>query len=387
MNMYKTFEINFGPKIIAGAGALGQLPIQLKALGVTKPLVVADRGVANAGLVEEVTGILRNSGMAFAVFDDVETNPSTDSVEYGAKAYAKANCDGLVAVGGGSPIDVAKSIGVVVANGGKISDYQGFNRFERPIVPLITIPTTVGTGSEVTLGAVITDLETHVKMVIAGTGMYARATILEPALVKTLPGPVTAATGMDALTHAVEGYISKGANPISDALNYKAIGLIADSLRPAVTSDATEPKYNMLLASCIAGLGFHNAGLGLVHAMASPVSGHFGVHHGVANAILLPCVMRYNLYACPQKFAEIAEAMGENLKSLNLMDKASKAVEAVTRLCRDVGIPRSLREIGVNPDAEKLETMVIDALDSVDLPSNPRTYSREAILELFKQVL
>lgn len=210
---------------------------------------------------------------------------------------------------------------------------------------------------------------------------------MEPSLVKNLPGFITAATGMDALTHAIEGYISKGSNPITDALNYKAITLIAKSLRQAVTGDALEHKYNMLLASCIAGLGFHNAGLGLVHAMASPVSGHFGVHHGVANAILLPYVMKYNIYACPEKFAEIAEAMGENLDGLNMMEKAEMAIDAVVRLRKDVGIQDSLRKVGVNPDDSKLEVMVKDALDSCDLPSNPRKYSKESILDLFKEVI
>lgn len=387
MDVYKTFQVSFGPKIIAGVGVLNQLPNELRILGITKPMIVTDKGLIDAGLIKSVTDVLNDVGISYSIFDDLKTNPDTISVEKGFKVFREGACDGLIAVGGGSPIDVGKSIGVIATNGGKIGDYEGFDKFQKPIIPLITIPTTVGTGSEVTLGAVITNIETHVKMVIASPKMYAKVTFLEPSLVKNLPGFITAATGMDALTHAIEGYISKGSNPITDALNYKAITLIAKSLRQAVTGDALEHKYNMLLASCIAGLGFHNAGLGLVHAMASPVSGHFGVHHGVANAILLPYVMKYNIYACPEKFAEIAEAMGENLDGLNMMEKAEMAIDAVVRLRKDVGIQDSLRKVGVNPDDSKLEVMVKDALDSCDLPSNPRKYSKESILDLFKEVI
>jgi alcohol dehydrogenase class IV len=387
MNVYQTFQVNFGPKIVAGAGVLKQLPFETKELGINKPLIVTDKGLIKAGLIEKITDVLRESNISFSIFDEIKTNPDNISVENGLKVFSEEGCDGLIAVGGGSPIDVAKSIGVLAANGGRISDYQGFGKFNNPITPLITIPTTVGTGSEVTLGAVITDVDSHVKMVIASPKMYASVAILEPALVQNLPGFITAATGMDALTHAIEGYISRGANPICDALNYKAISMIARSLRQAVTTDNIEHKYNMLLASCIAGLGFHNAGLGLVHAMASPISGHYGVHHGVANAILLPYVMKYNLYACPDRFAEIAEAMGENVSGMSLMEKAEIAIIAVTKLREDVGIPKTLSEVGVNPDESKLEIMVQDALDSIDLPSNPRKYSKDAIKELFKKAL
>lgn len=383
MDVAKIIEMTFAPKVVGGAGSIKQLPRELTALGVSRPLVVTDKGIIKVGLIDKVTSVLKDAQVPYVVFGDVETNPTTEAVESGLKLLKEHRCDGLVAVGGGSAIDTAKSIGVVAQNGGSISEYEGFDKFANYPLPLVAIPTTVGTGSEVTKGAVITDTKRHFKMVIASSKMYAKVALLDPTLLTSLPAFLTAATGMDALTHAIEAYISTGANPIADALNLKAISMIAGSLRQAVASGSVETMYQMQLASCIAGIGFHNVGLGLVHAMAHPVSGYYGVHHGVANAILLPRVMEYNLIACPERFADIAQAMGEETRGLTMMEKASKAIEAVRKLSDDVGIPKGLRQVGVT-DETRIEKMAEDTLLSVDLPTNPRRYDKKTIADLYR---
>lgn len=381
--MVKEFVYTLHTHLFCGLNSVEKVVDGLKIIKCKKPLVISDKGLQEAGIVTKVTDILKKNNYSYALFTDVETNPTDLSVEEGGNIFKSESCDSLIAVGGGSPIDVAKSVAIIVTNGGKINDYEGFNIYKTSPAPLIAIPTTAGTGSEITKGAVITDTKRHFKMVIAGDTMYPEVAILDATLLESLPPFITAAAGMDALTHAIEGYISRGANIITDTLNLKAIGLIADNLRKAVSTGDLEALNNMLLGSFITGMGFHNSGVGLVHAMAAPVSGIYNIHHGVANAILLPHVMEYNLITNLKKYTDIALAMKENIEGLSLREAAEKAIVAVKKMMKDLNLPLRLSDAGVkDPDFEK---MAVDAMATCDAPPNPRRYTKEDIVGIFSK--
>jgi alcohol dehydrogenase class IV len=347
----------------------------------TKALIVTDKGVRQNGLLEPILSVLSAAGVNAVIFEDVVSNPTISNVEDAVKAQKESGSEVIIAVGGGSPMDTAKAAAMLATNGGHIRDYEGFDKFTIPILPLITVPTTVGTGSEVTKGAVISDPERHAKMVVASDLLYPKTAYLDPRMVAGLPAPVCAATGIDALTHAIEGYISKGANPFTDGLNLHAIKLIAEHLRPAVAGNR-DSLYQMLVASCLAGVGFHNAGLGLVHALANTMGGQFNVHHGVANAILLPHVMEFNLIAQVNKFCDIAEALGENVLGSTRRESAAKAITAVKQLMEDVRVPLRLRDVGITEEA--IEQMAKESLDAIDRPGNPRSNNQRDIEALYR---
>jgi alcohol dehydrogenase class IV len=376
------YSFSSPPRVLLGDDALTQLAAALPRLG-TKVLVVTDPGVKAAGLLDQVTAALATS-VPVTVFAEVAGNPDVDTVDAAAAAGKEFGADIVLGLGGGSSLDVAKSVAILATNGGSISDYEGVDRFATRPLPVIAVPTTVGSGSEVTKGAVITDTRTKVKMVIVSDLMFPTIAVLAPSLVASLPGRIAATTGMDALTHAIEAYVAKGANPITDVINIGAIELIGRSIVKATQGDP-DALYDMLVASCMAGIGFHDAGLGAVHALANTLGGHFGVHHGTANALFLPYVIDFNLEAAPAKFARIAVALGEDVTGLDDLAAARRAAAAVHRLAEATGVPRKLADVGVPESA--IETLAQDALVQADLPGNPRPCSLEDLTALYRAAL
>jgi alcohol dehydrogenase class IV len=376
------FTFSSPTRVLLGDDALLHVAAELTKLG-TSVLVVTDPGVKAAGILDQVVTALEPS-VKVAVFSDVAGNPDVNTVDAALASAKAAGADIVLGLGGGSSLDVAKSAALLATNGGSIADYEGVDRFSARPLPIIAVPTTVGSGSEVTKGAVITDPSTHVKMVIVSDLLFPTIAVLAPSLVAKLPGRIAATTGMDALTHAVEAYVAKGANPLTDVINIGAIELIGRSIVKATQGD---PKalYDMLVASCMAGIGFHDAGLGAVHALANTLGGHYGVHHGTANALFLPYVIDFNIEAAPAKFARIAAALGEDVGGLDDMSAARRAAAAVHRLAEDTGVPRKLSELGV--PATAVDALADDALQQADLPGNPRECTLDDLKALYRAAL
>ena len=371
------------PRLILGEGALEQLAAELPELG-SRVLIVTDPGIVAAGILDRVLTVLTTASLEVSVFSAVVGNPDVATVDAANQARVDAGADILVAIGGGSSMDVAKSVAILATSGGSIADYEGVDKFTALPLPVIAIPTTVGSGSEVTKGAVITNPATHVKMVIVSDLMFVKIAVLDRRIVAGLPGRIAATTGMDALTHAIEAYVSKGANPVTDAINIGAIEIIGQNLVKASQGDE-EALYNMLVASSMAGIGFHDAGLGAVHALANTIGAHFGVHHGTANALFLPYVMDFNVSSSPARFARIARALGEDTTGLTDEQAAERSAAAVHRLAADTGVPRKLSEVGVPADA--IDRLAADALVQADLPGNPRETTLEDIKALYRKAL
>ncbi|MXZ10115.1 MAG: iron-containing alcohol dehydrogenase [Gemmatimonadetes bacterium] len=375
----------YGPtRLIMGRGTIGNIPQILNEQQVKKAQIVTDRGLVQAGVVARVTEILDKSHIAYSIYDGVEPNPPIRNVEDCAAQYQSENCDFLLAIGGGSSMDVAKTSGVLVNHGGKITDYFiGEKPVPGPIPFLLCVPTTYGTASEVTPFAVITD-DNHFKGTVSGPYVIPDVGILDADMAVALPLPIAAATGMDALTHAIESYVSLMSNPISEGMALHAIRLISQNLRQAAYSDHNhEATQNMLIGSTMAGFAFSQTRLGNVHAMSHPVGGHYGVPHGIANSILLTRIMTYNRYACPEKFADIAAAMGEDVNGLGAVDASVLAVEAVQNLSDDVGIPATLGEAGAK--AEGIHVMAEDAMKSGNIQVNPRKTTIKDVIALYEE--
>ena len=330
------------PKIsLHGAGAIGDMVKLVAGKQWGKALIVTDGQLVKLGLLDSLFAALDEQQMAYQLFDEVFPNPTEALVQQGYAAYQAARCDYLIAFGGGSPIDTAKAIKILTANPGPSTAYSGVGKVKNAGVPLVAINTTAGTAAEMTSNAVIIDSERQVKEVIIDPNLIPDIAVDDASVMLDIPPAVTAATGMDALTHAVEAYISKDANPVTDTAAMQAIRLIARNLRQAVALGSNlQARENMAYASLLAGMAFNNANLGYVHAMAHQLGGLYDMPHGVANAVLLPHVARYNLIANPEKFADIAELMGENITGLSTLDAAEKAIAAITRLSMDIGIPR-----------------------------------------------
>jgi alcohol dehydrogenase class IV len=378
-----TFQFVHVTKIVAGPGSSDQAGAELRALGGTRAIIVTDHGIAASRLISKLEPGLAGAGIAYEVFDAIEPNPAASAVESAAEQARRGDADAVLAIGGGSPIDAGKMVAVLARFGGAVRDYEGIDTVPGPTLPLLAVPTTVGTGSEVTRGAVITDTERNVKMVVVSPHIFPRVAILDPLLLERLPPPITAATGMDSLTQALEGYVSRGANPISDALNLEALRLIAQNLRLAVARNDPDALGKMQVATTMQGIGFHNAGLGLVHAMSNTVGGMFGTAHGVTNAVILPHVMAFNVSADPVRFARVAEVMGEPIDSLSVRAAADRAIEAVRTLAADVGIPSTLGDLGV--DATAIPEMARIAMTGIDGPTNPRHFTEEDIVVLYRR--
>jgi alcohol dehydrogenase class IV len=366
-------HLHFGP------GAVANIAEVCAALKTDRLLVVTDPGLVNCGIAPRVVDLLTEAGIESAVFDTVEPNPSIETVEQALALFQKADSGGIVAVGGGSPMDVAKAVGVLARNSGPFSSYVGIGKVENPLPVTLALPTTVGTGSEVTNFAVITDQAQRKKVVIGSPLLAPKYAFLDPELVLTLPPSLVASTGMDALTHAIESVISVFATPFTDGVALEAIRLIAANLTLAVRSAELESRANLLYASTMAGIAFSYARTGLVHGMAHPLSSYYGVQHGLANAILLPYVLAFNAPACGGGLTRIAVAMGETAMP-------GSAVEAIRRLGTEVGIPAHLREVGVTE--EFIPQMAQDAFESGNAQVvNPRKPSLSEVNELFLQAL
>ena len=332
---------------LMGVGCSKEAGEQAKALGATKLLIVTDAGLAKMGVADTIKGYIEAAGLKAVIFDGAEPNPTDKNVHDGVKAYTDNKCDGIVTLGGGSSHDCGKGVGMVIGNGGNIRDFDGVNKSTKPMPPFLAINTTAGTASEMTRFCIITNTDTHVKMAIVDWRCTPNIAINDPVLMVGKPPALTAATGMDALTHAVEAYVSTIATPITDACAIKAIELVAQYLSQAVANgENLEARDKMAYAEYLAGMAFNNASLGYVHSMAHQLGGFYNLPHGVCNAILLPAVSQYNLIACPQRFADIAVAMGENINGLSVTEAAEKAIGAIRKLSASIGIPTGLKAIG-----------------------------------------
>ena len=385
MDTTKSFTFEMPSRLVFGVGSSQRVGEEMARLGSSRVLVVTDPGLMKTGIPEMITGSLGKAGIAWTIFSDVEPNPSVETVEAAFGLYREHGANGIVAVGGGSSIDTAKAVGVLAVGGGSIRDYEGIGKVKGPLPPLLAVPTTCGTGAEVTHYAVITDKQRKFKMTIGSAFNIPKVAVVDPGLLTNLPAHLVASTGMDALTHAIESYTNLVSHPLSEALNIQAIRMIAQNLRIAVANGSLSALCELALASTMTGIGFTNTRLGIVHAMSHPVGGHANVPHGVANAILLPHAMEYNLMGNPQKHAEVAAAMGEAVDGLSLMDAAWQSVEAVRNLSRDIGIPEGLRAVGVTDDM--LEPMAEDAMKSGNIPLNPRRVTKKDILNIYKRAM
>jgi alcohol dehydrogenase class IV len=367
-------------RLVIGYGTVAKVAEEVRKLSISRPLIVTDPGVRDAGIVDKLLGSLSPLGLAYFIFDEVEPNPRVSTAERGAAVYRKEGCDGLISIGGGSPMDTAKAIGVLVTHPGSLFDYEGLEKVKFPIPPHIAIPTTYGTASELSFGAMITDPKRNFKASIGSRLLFPEVAIIDPELALHLPHRIAASTGMDSLTHGIETYVSRKAQPITEAISLHAVRLVSENLRKAVAGDR-EGTFNAMLASTMTGFCALHTRTGAVHSMAHTLGGHFDIPHGIANAILLPHVMEFNLEACPEKYREVSKAMGEEVGGLSPKEAAGKSVEAVRRLMRDLGLPTRLREVGC--DREKFPQLVEDSLKSANMPQNPRAVTEDDILQLF----
>jgi alcohol dehydrogenase len=375
------------PKLaLMGAGCVKRIGKQAKELGGTKALIVSGKSKHGEKLAGDIREIIENSGFKAAIFAGAEPNPTDNSIMEGAKVYKKENCDMIVAVGGGSSMDCAKAIGIVVKNGGKINDYEGVGKVTKGIPPLITVNTTAGTASEMTKVAIITDTKRHIKMAIIDSHITPDVAVNDPELMVSMSPELTAATGMDALTHAVEAYVSTMATPTTDAAAIKAIELISKYLRKAVDNGEDIRTRDMMAhAEYLAGIAFNNAGLGYVHSMAHQLGGFYNLPHGICNAILLPYVEMYNKQVCLERFADIAKSMGENIDGLSPEEAADKAVYAIKKLAAEIGIPSGLKELGASE--EDLELLAENSMQDHCRLTNPRSFSKEDVIEIYRKAM
>ncbi|NWG20334.1 MAG: iron-containing alcohol dehydrogenase [Chloroflexi bacterium] len=371
--------------VVLGSGAVEQVGAQCQKRGWKHALIVSDKIMQSLGLVDQVRQLLADSGIGSAVFAGVNTEPVVEYVQEGLQIYRDAGCDFVVAVGGGSPIDTAKAVAVLATNPGSIEEYKGIGKIAQPGVPLVAIPTTAGTGSEATVYTVITDQKTDVKMLIGSPYLMPTIAIVDPLLTVSSPQGVTAATGVDALVHAIEAYVSVKRQPMTDIFCLSAIELISQNIRQAWSNgNNIEAREKMMLGAMQAGIAFSNSSVALVHGMSRPIGAYFHIAHGVSNAALLAVVTEFSLVGDPQRYADVAAAMGEPVDGLSLMEAADRSVTAIRRLVRDIRIP-SLQQLGV--DRARLmdlaPVMADAAIDSGSPANNPRKPSKQEIIELY----
>jgi alcohol dehydrogenase len=371
---------------LMGVGSSKQAGPQAKALGATKALIVTDKVLNQLGVAARIKGQLEEAGVKAVVFDGAEPNPTDTNVHDGVKVYQDTKCDAIVSLGGGSAHDCAKGVGMVATNGGSIRNYEGIDKTTKPMPPFVAINTTAGTASEMTRFCIITNTSTHVKMAIVDWRCTPNVAINDPVLMVGKPPALTAATGMDALTHAVEAYVSIAATPITDACAMKAIELIAKYLRPAVANgDNLDARDKMAYAEYLAGMAFNNASLGYVHAMAHQLGGFYNLPHGVCNAILLPAVCEFNLIAVAEKLGDVAVALGEDVTGLAPVDAAAKGIAAIRKLSKAIGIPSGLKELGVKES--DLMVMAENAKRDACQLTNPRKATLQQVVEIFRAAM
>ncbi len=369
-----------------GKGAIQEIATEVKGRGFEKCFVCSDPDLLKFGVTKKVTDVLENAGIAYEIYSQIKANPTIENVQTGVEAFKKSGADCIVAIGGGSSMDTAKAIGIIIANPefADVRSLEGVAPTKNKCVPIIAVPTTAGTAAEVTINYVITDAEKNRKMVCVDVHDIPVVAVVDPDMMSSMPKGLTAATGMDALTHAIEGYITKGAWAMSDMFHLKAIEIISKNLRGAV-ANTPEGREGMALGQYIAGMGFSNVGLGIVHSMAHPLGALYDTPHGVANAILLPTVMEYNAEATGEKYRDIAKAMGvEGVDAMSLEDARKAAVAAVKQLSEDVGIPKDLKNIVKEED---LDFLAQSAMDDACRPGNPKDPTKEDIIALYKVLL
>lgn len=369
-----------------GAGAINDIAPEVKGRGFKKCFVCSDPDLIKFGVTKKVTDVLDGASIPYEIYSEIKPNPTVENVKSGVAAFKASGADCIIAIGGGSSMDTAKAIGIIIKNPEfeDVVSLEGVAPTTNKCVPIIAVPTTAGTAAEVTINYVITDTKKNRKMVCVDPKDIPIIAVVDPDMMSTMPKGLTAATGMDALTHAIEGYITKGAWELSDMFHLKAIEIIAANLRGAVENTA-EGRKQMALGQYIAGMGFSNVGLGLVHSMAHPLGAVYDTPHGVANAIILPTVMEYNAPATGEKYRNIAKAMGvEGVDAMSLEDARKAAVAAVKQLGADVGIPADLKEIVKDEDVDFLAQ---SAYDDACRPGNPRDTSVEEIKALYRSLM
>ena len=368
-----------------GSGAIREIVTEVKARGFKKAMVCSDPDLIKFGVTKKVTDLLDAANLDYVVYSDIKPNPTIENVQSGVKALQEAKADYMIAIGGGSSMDTAKAIGIIDKNPefGDVRSLEGVAETKNPCTPILAVPTTAGTAAEVTINYVITDAQKDRKMVCVDPHDLPVVAFVDPDMMASMPKGLTAATGMDALTHAIEGYITAGAWEMSDMFHIKAIEIIARSLRGAV-ENTPEGREGMALGQYIAGMGFSNVGLGIVHSMAHPLGALYDTPHGVANAIILPTVMEYNAPATGTKYKDIAEAMGVDTTGMDQEAYRKAAVDAVKKLSQDVGIPADLKEI---VKVEDLDFLSQSAYDDACRPGNPRETSVAEIKELYQSLL
>ena len=379
--MIEMFDFILPTKIIYGAGSINLLDEELRNIKAKKIMIITDKGIAKSGLLSKLEDIMNHGGYDYMVFDDIEANPKDYIVEECAKTAGENDIDTFVAFGGGSPMDAAKGAAVISRQGGRIRDYQGKNKIGEDCMPLITIPTTAGTGSEVTFSSVITDTDRNFKFTVKSPYIAAKTAILDPELTISVPSLITASTGMDALTHAIEGYTANCTEPIAEAIGLYAVEYIVSSLSRAVSKgDDLEARDNMMMGSLMGGLSFSHSDVASVHCMAEALGSLYDAPHGLCNSILLPYVMEYNLPECEYKYARIARAMG--IDDSNDRSAAEKGIKYIKTLSREIGLP-GLSSLDIDPDDfERLAEMSVENGSNA---SNPRKVDKETYIQLFRK--
>ena len=369
-----------------GSGAIKEIVNEVKGRNLKKAFVCSDPDLIKFGVTKKVTDILDESNLEYEIYSNIKPNPTIENVQNGVNAYKKSNADYIIAIGGGSSIDTAKAIGIIINNPEfeDVRSLEGVAPTKNKCVPIIAVPTTAGTAAEVTINYVITDAEKNRKFVCVDTNDIPVVAIVDPDMMESMPKGLTAATGMDALTHAIEGLITRGAWEMSDMFHIKAIELISKHLRGAV-ENTKEGREGMALGQYIAGMGFSNVGLGIVHSMAHPLGALYDTPHGVANAIILPTVMEYNAEVTGDKYKYIAKAMGvENVENMSVEEYRKAAIDAVKKLSSDIGIPSNLKDI---VKVEDIDFLAQSAYDDACRPGNPKETSVEDIANLYKSLL
>lgn len=369
-----------------GAGAIQSIPAEVKSRKLTKAFVCSDPDLVKFGVTKKVTDVLEAAGFDYELYSNIKPNPTIENVQSGVAAFQAANADYIIAIGGGSSMDTAKGVGIIIANPefADVRSLEGAVDTLNKSIPILAVPTTAGTAAEVTINYVITDVEKNRKMVCVDPHDIPVVAFVDPDMMSSMPKGLTAATGMDALTHAIEGYITAGAWELSDMFHLKAIEIISRSLRGAV-ENTPEGREGMALGQYVAGMGFSNVGLGIVHSMAHPLGALYDTPHGVANAIILPTVMEYNAEATGEKYRDIAKAMGvEGTENMSVEEYRKAAVDAVKQLAKDVGIPADLKEIVKEED---IPFLAQSAYDDACRPGNPKETSVEDLAALYRSLI
>ncbi len=375
------FSFKMPGEVIFGNHSIHRIPEELKKRNISKVLLVSDRGIEKAGLLDEMENIFKQADIQYTKFLDVEANPSIQTVEKGQQLLLDQQAEGIVCLGGGSPIDTAKAISIVVSNGGKIQDYEGPHKVKKPVVPVVAVPTTTGTGSEVTPFTVITDRSNNYKMSVFSYETFPSVAVLDPTLVSTLPPLIAASTGLDALTHAIEAYISLVASPFSDAMAEKSMELIGKHIKHFTANRADlDAASGMLIGSMFGGIAFSWGRLGNIHAMSHPLGGYFNIPHGIANAVLLPTILEYNAMADRGKYWMIYNYISEIKVAKEDFIPQMLPVK-IRALSKEIGIPENLTELGVKK--ELIEDMSVDAMKSGNILVNPRQTTIDDIKNLY----